>query len=373
MKAQERLLRIIKGLEYDRPAWSPFLAYWWEMKEKDYQRKGEIKALLEMGADPLIRGHIPLDSQPGRDLFVFDTVRWGYEIRETICGNKKQVCYETRVGSLTAEYKMTGGSSTWFLSSHPVKCSEDYNILQFICENTKLIPDGSIYKRLNEDAGGEALLAPLLVPFGKSDFQSLIEYWVGTEEMAYALMDEPELVEETLEVMGRLSGQAVRICADSEAEVFISWEDSSTTNYSPYQYEQYILPQINQWCRVLHGHQKYYIQHACGHLAALAPAFRRSKIDCLESVSPPPTGNIGLEELCSRIEKDITYIGGIEPVFFLNASLEELEMEALRLMKCMEGRRFILANSDSCPPGIGLDKFRAVGRLMDGVKQRWRN
>lgn len=364
MTSRERLLRVIRGQEYDRPAWAPFLAYWWETQDLTYQKKGEIRALQEMGADPLIRGHIPWSEKEPKDLFIFRAKRDGYEVRERIWGNQKQICYETKAGILTEEYVRPGGSGTWFLKKHPVKNPQDYKILQYLCEHTRISMDPEVFQELSKELGEEALLMPLLVPFGKTDFQSLVEHWVGTEELVYALADEPELVEETLAVMGTLSEQAAALAARSPAEVFISWEDSSTTNYGPKQYEKYILPQLNRWCEILHENGKYYIQHACGHLADLASLIEGSGIDGLESVSPPPTGNISLEELSGRISRDIVYIGGIEPTFLLGASLEELGAEVSRLMNRMEEKRFILANSDSCPPGTDIRKLKEIGRMV---------
>jgi uroporphyrinogen-III decarboxylase len=64
-------------------------------------------------------------------------------------------------------------------------------------------------------------------------------------------------------------------------------EDTSTTNINPAYYEKYILPEINGWCDILHGEGKKYIQHACGHLKHLLPLLGGSKIDGIESVSPP--------------------------------------------------------------------------------------
>lgn len=68
----------------------------------------------------------------------------------------------------------------------------------------------------------------------KTSFQSLVEYWCGTENLAYALADFPEVVEECLDVMRERDRENVQIAVKSSAEGFIFWEDSSTTNQSQY-------------------------------------------------------------------------------------------------------------------------------------------
>ena len=59
----------------------------------------------------------------------------------------------------------------------------------------------------------------------------------------------------------------------------------------------------------------------------------------------------------------VALVGGIEPTVFLNSSLPELEEYTAHLLEKMKGSRYVLANSDSCPPGVSMEKFRLVSRL----------
>lgn len=77
-----------------------------------------------------------------------------------------------------------------------------------------------------------------------------------------------------------------------------------------------------------------------------------------------PTGNIDIADVYERLPSHIGIIGGIEPTFFLNCTLEELEKRVKELLSVTKGRRFVLANSDSCPPGVDYDKFTLVSRLV---------
>jgi len=97
----------------------------------------------------------------------------------------------------------------------------------------RLTPNYTRWKESVDWCGEEALIVPLLVPDTKSAFQAMIEYWVGTEELVYLLADQQETVEHTLAIMGQRNLEAVTISAASGAEVFTTWEDTSTTNISP--------------------------------------------------------------------------------------------------------------------------------------------
>lgn len=364
MTNRERLINTIKGIQTDKVPWSPNLAYWWQNQPEEITGQGEVEFLQSIGCDPLIRGHKPED---GYMLYMYNVDYGNCKVSTKESETEKVTLIETPEGNLTAKYILTPDGKTWFLTEHPVKEEEDYKKVNCLFDNMTLTPDFTEYEKIEKQYGEDILLMPMLAPElnMKSSFQALLEFWVGTEELVYAVADYPEVVEETLEHMKRVSIEAAKICADSPAEFFTTWEDTSTTNISPSYYEEYILPEINEWCRILHEKNKCYIQHACGHLKDVISLMGGSLIDGIESISPPPTGNIEVWEAAEKIPSNMVLIGGIEPTAFLHSSLEELEVYVKNLLTRMKGKRFVLANSDSCPPGVELEKFKLVTKIVN--------
>lgn len=178
------------------------------------------------------------------------------------------------------------------------------------------------------------------------------------------MYDFPEVVEECLAVMEKVSVRSVEISVNSEAEGFIFWEDSSTTNISPDFFRKYTAPVIHKWGEMIHKHDKYLIHHACGQIRDLLPLMNKTAIDMVESISPPPTGNIDLDEAFTLLDNDKGLIGGIEPTFYEQCNMNELEERVNYLCSMSKGRKFILANSDSCPPGVTYEKLKEVGRIV---------
>ena len=131
----------------------------------------------------------------------------------------------------------------------------------------------------------------------------------------------------------------------------------------------YSAPEINEWGKIIHASGKYLIHHACGHLRALLDSMAKTDIDMIESISPPPTGNIELWEAREMLPEHIGLIGGIEPTKFLNSSLDELEQYVNILLNKVNNKRFILSNSDSCPPGVLLEKFRLVTSILTAYER----
>lgn len=354
MTSKERILNSLKGLPTDRIPWCPFLAYYWESLPESIQEKGQLNYMKDIGADPLLRGMAEL-SQP---------VYSNCEITETIKGKTKHQEYHTPVGTLRLEYTYSSGGNTWFLTRHPVESREDFKILQYIFENMRLKEDILSFEKNNRLIGNDGLLIPIIGTQQKTSFQSLVEHWCGTVNLTYALADFPETVEECMMTMRERDKENVSIAAKSSAEGFIFWEDSSTTNISPQMFEEYTLPIIKEWGDIIHSSGKLLLHHACGHLRQLMPYIAVSGIDALESISPAPTGNIELKEARNALPDEIALIGGIEPVKFLNYSLDETYAYVRNILNDMKCSRYILANSDSCPPGVEEEKFRLISSIV---------
>lgn len=354
MSSRERLLRSLRGQETDRLAWSPFLAYYWESLPPETQRMGQAAYLTQMGADPLLRGFHTL----------FCVRRSRCEIFASTGGGKRQVRYETPVGTLTEEYTYSEPAKSWFLTGHPVKSREDFRVLQYLFEHTEIAADARAYEADKQALGDGGLYIPVIGADMKTAFQALVEHWCGTVDLTYALCDFPEAVEECLAVMQQRNMETLEASLRSSAEALLFWEDSSTTNISPQFFERYAMPEITGWGVRIHEEGRLLVHHACGHLRDLLPLMARTPIDVIESISPPPTGNVELWEAREMLPDRIGLIGGIEPVMLKNGTEEEFPGYVEQLVSKMQGSRFILANSDSCPPDVDYRRFELVTKLV---------
>ena len=357
MTHKQRLLAAIRGEPVDKTPWSPFLAYWWEGHPEIARDRPQWRVMLEMGGDPMLRGF-------GSAWRLEQT---GVDRSERTVGHVRQVSLNTPVGALCEQYTYSPAADSWFLTGHPLKTAEDYKILTWINEHSRIIHDDTQLARDLAATGEDALIIPIIGSQYKTCFQSLVEHWVGTVELCYMLEDNPRVVEECLAAMRAVAIKTVECSAASPAEVFIFWEDSSTTNISPAMFEKYTAPEIRAWGDMLHGAGKLLVHHACGHLKGLLPMIGQLPIDALESASPPPTGNIALEAIREALPDHIALIGGIEPVFFENCTMAQLKARTQDLLRSQHGTRFVLANSDSCPPGVSYQKLCAVAGFRDSM------
>ncbi len=367
MTSRERLLAAIRGQEVDRVPWSPFLAYWWEHQSQDMQNRGQTWFLKEIGADPLLRGFAtPFVNSDLLGLQYYDSIDAipGCEIRRQNSGNDIQIQHSTPVGTLTTITRYSAEGDTQFVIEHPVKCREDYKILSYLVERMIVRENFEFIRQEIDELGEDGLYMPLISPFLKTPFQALLEHFVGTQQLMYDLMDYPEEIETLLQIMSERALEAVQLAIESPAEAFISWEDSSTTNVSPKLFARYIAPEMTRWGEAVHRAEKLLIHHACGHLRDLLPSMKEEAIDMVESLSPPPTGNVEIWDAQTILSPRVGIIGGIEATHFLQLERKNLHTYVETLLDRVDPRHYILANSDSCPPGVSVEKFRLVTEIV---------
>ena len=356
MTSRERITAALEGGDVDRVPWSPFLAYVWENFPPEIQEMGQPEFLRQVGADPLWRGACGAATAVGPD---------DIEIRTHAEGDLNVAETVTPVGTIREARRGSPEGNTSFLIEHPLKTEEDFKVQMWIEEHTRFEYNDEGVEAPLAAAGAEGLAIAMLIPRGKSAYQSLVEYHVGTEELIYANVDFPETVQALIDVMVANDLEAVKLAAQCEdLTYFLTWEDSGTQNYSPDQYDHFIGSEIGQWCEILAGSGKKYIQHACGHCKALVGRMKAHGVFAVESLSPPPTGDIPLAEARAIAGSDFGIIGGIEPTQFLNLSMEELDPYVRQVLADGAGGPFVLANSDSCPPGVTMDKFKLVGDIV---------
>jgi uroporphyrinogen-III decarboxylase len=351
---KQRILMTLRGEKADRIPFSPFLAYYFESLDEETRQKGQLVYLEAMGADPLLRGSGCAWKTASHKCSAASHVKGGVSVTQI----------HTPHGVLTSEHTYAPGADTWFITRHPVRDIGDLKLLAYYIEDLTVEENIAEYNAMRRGLGERALDMPLVGLGSKTGFQSLVESWVGTVNLAYLVYDYPDELMNLVCLMGEKSMETVRYTLESDAECAIFWEDTSTTNISPGMYDRYVAPEISRWAEAFNKNGKLLIQHACGHLKHVLPAMTGQGIHGIESVSPKPTGDVTVDEIFALTPADMAIIGGIEPLFLLKCGMSELEELVERLIFLSKSRRYVMANSDSCPPGVEYGKFLRIAEIV---------
>lgn len=201
-------------------------------------------------------------------------------------------------------------SSNW--TEHPVKTAADLPVLAAIFEDEVIEPDPDGLERTlrrHELIGDDGLLFGTMpgTPLGM-----MVRVYSGVATLAYLWQDAREDLLDLFAVMERNYLQRLAVGAQSEIDVVVGVDDTSTTAISPAMFEACNVDLTTTRARAAHAAGKFYFHHSCGLIRDLLPLYRRTDMDAVHAFTIPPTGDVTVAEGRATLGDHITIIAGVE-------------------------------------------------------------
>jgi hypothetical protein len=240
--------------------------------------RGQGLAIVEKGVRPYREG----------------TTRVSVEERQGWEGETRVILrtWHTPLGDLHARLREGPDGSLW-TERWPLACPEDFRLLEYIAEDTEYRPNDGEVAAAQRDLGEDGIVLCRLM---RSPLQRLLAEWLGTVGLSCALADSPGELDRLIVRLADCDQAALRIAARSPAEAVWSAENLTGDVVGPQLYAKYLLPYYEQAAGVLHAGGKLYGVHMDGRLARLKEAIAATPLDFVEGFTPPPLGDLGLEE-----------------------------------------------------------------------------
>jgi uroporphyrinogen decarboxylase len=186
----------------------------------------------------------------------------------------------------------------------------------------------------------------------------------GFEDLCYQFADEPELVEETLEMIGERMVRYFDICAaHPNVNALIhsdDWGFKTGPIISPAQLREYIIPWHKKVVEICHRHGKPVILHSCGKLDAVWEDIIELGYDAKHSFED---GATSIEDSLRRWGDRMPLLGGIDLDFLCRQTPDEIYARARALLdQTAEKGGYALGSGNSIPDYIPLEKFFAMNR-----------
>ena len=224
-------------------------------------------------------------------------------VESKVVGRTTYRVYRTPVGKVRTATKYTplgiGGGTTWTIEPM-IKSVEDYKVVKFIIRDAIYHYDPEPFLEQQRWLGDDGIVRADIEP---SPLQQMISTsaryfggYLGFERLAVDLYKHPRELNELYEVIWEKAEECYRLVADSPAEVVASWENIDSVMTNPKLFEKYCLPFYNKMGRLLHQKGKIYVIHCDGRLKALKNLIAKADIDVVESFTPPPGGDLSVEE-----------------------------------------------------------------------------
>jgi len=376
MTGRQRILAAFHGEQPDYVPFAPNLYYWFYSRLARGSLPGEISSaqhpfevLRYLGAEILARWDTQYatrevfaagefhDEFTGRSRFHRPMVT-AFNIYPPGTGIRRQ-SFTTPYGTLTHTWTLTEESGADFESEHWWKDWSQYEAIRFFLEARDYVFDAEEFRRWVRRVGDDGLVMASVTCSPLKNF-----HWLaGAANASLFIADHPEEMKQLARIHEQKALALVeKIAAVPEVEVLISNDNLDSAFHPPYLYREYCDSFYTQAAEIIHGRGKIFVVHACGRNKALLPLVGRSRIDCLEGLTPPPNGDVLLPD-ARRLAgyENFTVNGGMDATRLEIREAAETRLHAYtrELFAAMgDKRHFIYASSCTTPAGAPWDNLK---------------
>jgi uroporphyrinogen-III decarboxylase len=308
MTGKARLLAALRGDEPDLVPFSPNLYYWFYHHQRNGTLPRELSfaehpldALRRLGADILVRWDTKWATRE-----VYTAGEYSEEYTGESAWNvpvitafnryppgktERRERFVTPHGTLTHAWTFSREAGTDFERDFWWKDWRDYEAVRFMLESKDYVFDAAEFRSWVDRVGEDGLV---MAHITQSPLK-LFHWLAGAENTTFFLADHPEQMAELARIheakaLALLEG----IVRDSAIDLFIALDNLDSTFYPPRLYRLYCGDFFAKAAEIIHSCGKTLLVHACGRNKALLPLAGASGIDCLEGITPPPTGDVEL-------------------------------------------------------------------------------
>jgi len=354
MTPRERLLAAIRLEEPDVVPVCPLIdnhyaAFVTGVKVPEANWRHQILAIERIGHDAII---LP----DNYDETINDRVpalRWKNEITET--GSNYRLIkskLETPYGPLLSEISERDDCSAWSIRSPITSLEADYEKIVWFYE--QLASGRYDLKGSYEGIRGR------LHDRGLICARSGVGLGAGIEETIIELYRFPDLYKKTNTLALDSNRPLLEAAFEAGADLVFGGSNGTET-YSPRLIEEFELPITKALIDIVHDGGAMFYFHCCGKSNGLLERFAELGPDLIETLAPPPSGNVDLGDAKRRIGDKVCLKGNMNLSILYNGTRDEIEKT---VRDCIEkagpGGGYILGTEDALQWGYPVDNIQAM-------------
>ncbi len=209
-------------------------------------------------------------------------------------------------------------------------------------------------------AGDEVSVhSEIFSPF--TQFLELLDYTNGL----MALLDDPGKSKACLEALARGATELGRQQAAHGVDaILVSSAFAGADFISPDQYREFVLPYERMVIEGIKDKLDLPVYtHTCGRIGDRLELMEATGTDGIDTLDPPPLGNVGLADAKERIGARLFLKGNLDPVnVILLGNPEQVSAEAKRCLEAASaGGGYILSSACSIPPHASPANIEKIG------------
>jgi len=265
---RERILAVMAG---EMPDHVPF-NIWNEQIPDD----ATLHALLERQACVTIRSE------------AYTTDHDGVRVeKESFVGpdgaERYRLTHHTPAGPLTIIQRPM--PKTIWTETHPFTSPRDYDALECLIASRRYTPNPERLRKDDALYPGQSIVRPYSL---RAPLHSVINSLLGVEAFSVEWFDNRERIERLCALLREDTLKQVRILAAAPTAYFVIDGNTQFDIVGLDRYQRYYMPYIDEACDILHAAGKLAGAHMDGNNALAAHLIARTKLDFIESFTPPP-------------------------------------------------------------------------------------
>ncbi|MEM3047391.1 MAG: hypothetical protein QW057_09990 [Candidatus Bathyarchaeia archaeon] len=284
--------------------------------------------------------------------------------------------YYTPVGSVSELFKPGVGSgqglsgrdfkglSPWRVSPEQggrlIKRPEDYDIVRFMVEDTRYTPYYDALRDFQRYLGEDGIVVAALP---HSPFQMMLIDWVGPVQLYKDYARHREKVEKLYGALVENYRLMYPLAADAPVEYVGYGDNIDGVLVTPPFFERYYAPNYDELADMVHVRGKVIGCHMDGRLKILAPLIAKTKLDVIEAFTPPPMGDLAVDEALSLWKEKVLWINFPASVYVAGGPAATRTHLISLLRSVMPGDRVILAASTE--NYVPLEVLTAITAVME--------
>ena len=343
MTPRERLYAVLRG---ERPDQIPFVAFYNKIPRCEVERQLRNEGLC-------IINKISVWSETYAEGVREEVLRYRGEDGAW----RERTTVSTSAGDISKVDRPAPGTvwheKLWF------EGPQDYRAIECMIRNRVYTPKYRAYQDAVAGDGGDIVER---VRLGWSPLQEILYEMIGVERFAYEWADHRPQVMGLYEALADDFEKRCQVAADSPAVSVVCDGNVSPEVLGRPRFEDYVLPHWDRCADLLHERGKFVGAHLDAKHGPLAGPIGRSRLDFIESFTPPPEGDLSLREARRLWPDKVILMNFPSSLHHWGAqAVEEAATDFIR--QSAPGDRFMLGVFEDVP-GDWRQTVPAIGRAI---------
>ena len=361
MTIRERMMAAYRGEPFDRVPWHGNMDHWYNVNKargtlpREYEgaRLWDIQRDLKVGIWQRV-GVVKTASDTN--------VRTKTEKRN----GTTITTHETPLGAVYSRHETAPDfTRAQYLKEWIVKSPEDLRVALYMLEGEHYEPgDWEGFRQTDREVGDDGIT---LSSACADPLMRFISGWMGVAAFSYALADYPDRLDHAIEVSIRKSLEQARVAAESPCEILQIGGNIDAQVVGPELFRRHALPFMQEATRILHERGKLAQYHFDGAVRPLLPLINETGLNCTESITPLPQGDVTLEHAREALDDSILIHGGIGSALvthgFTDAEFDAAVISATKL--AVRTGRIALGLADNAPPDAIISRVARVNETAE--------